>query len=390
MIRRMMVILLALTLLLGAMPGAQALSSEEKYQAAHDELLRYLGGGSLMSADDLFLAFSSCNHSYSASFVLYTKILADVEKGDFSLVFPLLQNLRVNVDFCRYVAETEGFGSVDELEAYAEGRQQELAGNVNGAMAAYSRCMSFQDAAQRYYNLSGAQLEQQYQDALWYYGLGTNDGFIQAREIFRTLAELRYKDSEHYLMLCDLLCVTPTPRPTATPTPRPTATPTPRPTATPTPRPTPRTVVIQSTVSTGYSTSGSVTRVRVKSGGASLRSSARVGSYNKIASIREGTYLDVQSESDGWYRVSYNGEMGYVSSSKVDVVGRGSSTVMRVRTGKDGASFRSQPDRDPKYKVASIHEGVELQVDGELGEWYRVYYKGQWGYVSKAKVEIVR
>lgn len=374
--KKILLALLLLVLTTGVLCSAHALTTEETYAATHDELLRYLSGTSLMTAEDLFAAFSSCgNYEHSASFVLYTKILADVEKGDFSLVYPLLQNLRVNTPFCEYTAATPGLGSIDELDAYTNARQAEQAGNINAAIVSYSSCMGFKDAASRYYALAGEQLEQQYQAALWHYQRNTPDGFEQAYSLLLPLAEKRYKDSEHYLSLVTLL--------------RPSATPVPTPTNTPRPTYTPRityTVTAPPQVQT-------VTQVRVLSGGAVLRSSARVGSHNDICSIRGGALLQVQDEENGWYLVTYNGQKGYVSASKVEKVsgssGSYNSTVSQVRVLRGGTMLRSSARVGSHNDICSIREGVVLQVLGEENGWYRVSYNGQTGYVSANKVEKV-
>ena len=189
MTKRIVILALLLALLTTALP-ARALTNAEKYDAALQGMVGYLSGEEGMTAEDLFMLFSGCaSYQHSASLAIYCKVLADVEKGDFSMVYPLIRQLRANAAFGEYLAETEGLGTLDELESYVRGREAEQAGDTALALEFYGRCLSFADGETRFYALSGELLEGKYQEALnvlqnsternarWYYlSALANDG----------------------------------------------------------------------------------------------------------------------------------------------------------------------------------------------------------------------
>lgn len=258
MLKRCTVLLLTLSLLFACVGPARAtgLSKAEMYAAARAELARYFEGENTKPLEELCLDFEALGaYKMSASFSYYVRVLRDVELEDYGQITLLLRWMRLDKDFVEYLPEA-GFGTVDELECYAAGRQAEAEGDTANAIAAYQQCASMLDSLLRMARLEFTSLESQYQRAVQLLKEGTVAGAQQAVALLTTLAELNYNDSEELLAQARQMSLptpSPTPRPTATPSPtprrtptptptltrRPTPTPTPRPTATPTPEPTP-------------------------------------------------------------------------------------------------------------------------------------------------------
>lgn len=219
MIKRIISLSLALILLLSCMPvQAALLSSEEKYQAALDELRSYVIGDREVSLEAVFNQFSSLSfYQHSTMLAVYTRILLDIENEDFSMVNQRIGYLRMNGDFCAFVsAEDEPLGSVDELEWYIKARQEESNGNIQQAVAFYQECPSFMDSMLRLMSMNDEELEKKYQEAIRCYNLNTPEGYQQAYELFLELDG--YKDSAAYLNMADIFRVPPAPIP-ATPVP---------------------------------------------------------------------------------------------------------------------------------------------------------------------------
>lgn len=111
--------------------------------------------------------------------------------------------------------------------------------------------------------------------------------------------------------------------------------------------------------------------------------------------VYEGQTLNVIGQENGWYKISYNGKVGYVSGEFVNTgtsnsnsgsQSQGNSTVqpasgnytvnvssLRVRTGPSTSHTQ----------LGSVHKGQVVQVVGEVQDWFKISYGGQNAYVSK-------
>ncbi|MEI4801184.1 SH3 domain-containing protein [Bacillus sp. FJAT-51639] len=111
-------------------------------------------------------------------------------------------------------------------------------------------------------------------------------------------------------------------------------------------------------------------------------------SYDIASRVYEGQTLNVIGQENGWYKISYNGKIGYVSGEFVNTgsQSQGNSTVkeasgnytvnvssLRVRTGPSTSHTQ----------LGSIHKGQVVQVIGEVQDWFKINYGGQNAYVSK-------
>lgn len=248
MYKRCTLLLLVLTMLTAWVFPAQAggMSKADKYQAAQTELKKYLDGEGSMTLDDLCAVFEGLGaYKMSAPFSYYVRVLRDVEKDDYSQLEVLIDRMRRNADFTAHLSEN-GYGTVDELESYARGRQAELGGDAVVAISSYYQCVSLLDSMVRIALLEDTRLAEMYARAAELLAEGTSAANAEAAELYAQLATVGYRDSaEHLAQVQAMTDVQITPEPTAPPTatPRPvTPTPTAPPTATPKPAtPTPTT-----------------------------------------------------------------------------------------------------------------------------------------------------
>lgn len=195
---RWLAALLAVVLLMAveAPVYAATLSKAELYDAAKTELEKYLNDEASMSLDDLFIRFSELgSYEMSMEFTLYTNVLCSIEKEDYSLTYVFIGILRQSEAFNAYLEEAQVYGTLDDLECYAHGRQAEMMGDMQAAFEYYNSCLSFMDSTQRVSTQLVAELEEKYQEALEYFGMSTLEGYEKAYELFGELARYNYANS---------------------------------------------------------------------------------------------------------------------------------------------------------------------------------------------------
>jgi len=159
--------------------SASALTKEEKYTAALDELAAYVSSErENLSLDLLMEQFSELGaYRSSQSFLLYIMILSEIEKTDdpdyedidSAAVIPVyLSIMRSDTRFTAYLEENAGFGTLDDLENYAMGRLSEKQGNLSEAYSYYRNANAFMDSITRLTHLSDALFSDQYALAVRY------------------------------------------------------------------------------------------------------------------------------------------------------------------------------------------------------------------------------
>lgn len=111
-----------------------------------------------------------------------------------------------------------------------------------------------------------------------------------------------------------------------------------------------------------------------------LRSGPGTG-FESVASIPGDAVLTITGIDTGWYKTSYNGISGYVSSDYITFRSAAAERVGVLNT--DGASLNLRSGPGTGYdKVASIPANAVLTITGEVSGWYAVSYGGKSGYVS--------
>ncbi len=125
---------------------------------------------------------------------------------------------------------------------------------------------------------------------------------------------------------------------------------------------------------------GTVTALAADAGQASgsnvnVRAEAGTGA-DVLGKIDKGTEYAILDKTNGWFKISYDGNDGYVSDeyfevTKADAVIDGSSVNCREKASTSAAS------------LGKFADGDYVCVTGQNDSWYRISYKGSAAYVSK-------
>lgn len=123
------------------------------------------------------------------------------------------------------------------------------------------------------------------------------------------------------------------------------------------------------------------TYVRLRSGPST--SHAILGTY------QPGTSMTVTGEDGDWYKVSCDGQDGYVYKTYLTIGGSSSSASDSVTAMSDtkatvvsAVHFRTGPDTSYTSKQV-LSAGTSVTITGETEKWYRVSYNGDEGYIFK-------
>lgn len=107
-----------------------------------------------------------------------------------------------------------------------------------------------------------------------------------------------------------------------------------------------------------------------------------------LGKLSDGTRIAILDENNGWYKVAYNGKVGFMSADYVE-----SQPIMNIECG--GAkittsvlNMRSAPGTGNSI-VTKLYEGSVAKIIGINNAWFKVQYGGYTGYVSPDYVSIV-
>ena len=115
-----------------------------------------------------------------------------------------------------------------------------------------------------------------------------------------------------------------------------------------------------------------------------LRSGA--GTSNSIIStLPAGTTLICGGQSNGWYKVVYNGTVGYVSGDYVSHSNTASGNFGTGTVVANSVNLRSGAGTNTSV-ITSLNKGATMSVIGVSGEWYHVNYNGTAAYINSAYV----
>ena len=114
-----------------------------------------------------------------------------------------------------------------------------------------------------------------------------------------------------------------------------------------------------------------------------------------IMGIPEGAKLTITAKNGSWYKVSYSGNVGYVHSDYVKVGGSSSSngdveynaTGVVNTSSNTGVNLRKGPSTSSAM-IMGIPDGAKLTITAKNGNWYKVSYAGNIGYVHSDYVDI--
>ncbi|PGM92203.1 enterotoxin EntFM [Bacillus cereus] len=116
-----------------------------------------------------------------------------------------------------------------------------------------------------------------------------------------------------------------------------------------------------------------------------VRSGAGTG-HNVISKVKAGQVLQVIGQENGWFKVSVNGQTGYVSGDFVTTGGNKGTTVQQgtgtYTVNVSSLNVRTGPSASHTV-LGSVNKGKTVQVVGEVQDWFKINFNGGTGYVSK-------
>ena len=136
---------------------------------------------------------------------------------------------------------------------------------------------------------------------------------------------------------------------------------------------------------------GITTTLNVRSGAST--------SASIIGTLKNGAKVDITGESGNWYKINYNGRVGYVSKdyvkkggattpeqkpedkpqteTKVTGTVTGITTTLIIRSGASTSASI----------IGTLKNGAKVEITGESGDWYKINYNGKVGYVYKSYIK---
>lgn len=105
-----------------------------------------------------------------------------------------------------------------------------------------------------------------------------------------------------------------------------------------------------------------------------------------MGSLPHGTVVNILGTSGQWYKISYNGKVGYVRGDYLTLggaaVGSGSGTgTIKLKDPSSSLNVRSGPSTSTSV-VGSLPHGTVVQITGKSGDWYKINFNGTTGYVK--------
>ena len=152
---------------------------------------------------------------------------------------------------------------------------------------------------------------------------------------------------------------------------------------------------------TNNSTNDTVTSTQKKGKVIATALNVRKGSSTsslRIGSIKKGTTVEIVGQaSNGWYKIKYSNSYGYISNQYVQIIeldnntSSGSTNQGVIATGVatiDGVSVRNTNSSSGLY-LGSLYTDEKVEIVQKMNNsWYKIKYKGGYGYVSSTYVKL--
>ncbi|MDY3827275.1 MAG: SH3 domain-containing protein [Clostridium sp.] len=139
-------------------------------------------------------------------------------------------------------------------------------------------------------------------------------------------------------------------------------------------------------------TKGTVTGVNTS---LNVRSGAST-SASIIGTLKNGAKVEITGESGNWYKINYNGKVGYVYKSYI----KKGTTGTTGTTGGDGGTSTTTEKKGVVVGISTtlnvrsgastsasiigtLRNGAQVTIIGESGNWYKIKFNERVGYVSK-------
>ena len=106
-----------------------------------------------------------------------------------------------------------------------------------------------------------------------------------------------------------------------------------------------------------------------------------IGTYSK------GDQIDIIGEVGDWYKVNYNGKIGYIHGNWVTTPDKQGQTAPKY--GVVNNCLWANVHRTPSGDVLSkLQSGAQVYILGEIGDWYKIKYNGNEAFISKNYVDL--
>ena len=113
--------------------------------------------------------------------------------------------------------------------------------------------------------------------------------------------------------------------------------------------------------------------------------------YAKLGKLSKGAKVQIISNaSNGWYKIKYKGKYGYVAKKYIKLDKNIVDKAVN-KTGKTITVLNVRKGPSTKYsKLGKLSKGTEVQIIAinESTGWYKIKYKGTYGYISNQYVNI--
>lgn len=107
-------------------------------------------------------------------------------------------------------------------------------------------------------------------------------------------------------------------------------------------------------------------------------------SYSIVGTYDKGTKMTITGSQKGWYKVSYNGKTGYVSSDYMRLTPKTAYSSAKNGVVCDtGARLRMGPSTS-FATLTTFSNGTKGKISGIYGDWYEVTVNGKYGYMHKS------
>ena len=108
-----------------------------------------------------------------------------------------------------------------------------------------------------------------------------------------------------------------------------------------------------------------------------------------ISTVGNGsTVVILERSTDDWYKINYNGTIGYVSSAYLTGITQVENFDAVGKVNDSGVRYRSAPSTDGSV-VGTLSSGTEVKIIGLNNGWYKITVSGNTGYMRSDYVDIV-
>ncbi len=95
-----------------------------------------------------------------------------------------------------------------------------------------------------------------------------------------------------------------------------------------------------------------------------------------VAKMKKGSLLYTIGETDKWFKVKTGSKEAWVSKNYVDILEKSVPVKVTART----LNVRKKPDKSGKL-ITKLPEGTKVKIIEKSGDWYKITYKKESGYV---------